>query len=177
MAWRKLISNTFKFITIPLIFIGILFAFVLVALGLFFFSTLPVHNLALWGLDRALDHSVEYLPNSTIVERHRFLGTRYTDISECTYVVGQIRSTQIPVEEVLRQYQGKTLHSPGFSHSIPINVVILDDTPSTSLADPTDNWAYDFIRNTAVSSADITYYLVYLNEPGKSWWGDYRCIE
>jgi hypothetical protein len=145
-------------------------------LGLFY-ATVPLHNLSLWRMERVLALSITHPLNSSVVERHSFLGTRYTNTSECTYVAGEFRSTSLSREELLSVYKDITVDIFGFTRAMPVHVVIAKLDAPLSLDEPATNWVVNFAQNIGTHTADTTYYLVYLYEKGRFPWGDYRCIE
>jgi len=153
-----------------------IFLFLITILGPFY-VTVPMHNLSLWRMERALASSISHPIDAKIIEQHSFLGTRYTNTSECTYAVGEFRLTSLPREVLLEKYKNLTVDIGGFSYNMPVNVVIVDNEASLPLDNPADAWLHDFLENLDLSSSNITYYLIYLYEEGRSSLGDYRCYE
>lgn len=164
------------FVRIVLAMLGVSLLFTVLILGLFY-VTIPIHNISIWRMERAVASSIAHPLNSQIVERHSFLGSRYTDTSECTYVAGEFRSTSFSREALRAMYENTTVDLLGFVRRMPVRVVIVDNDTSLSLDEPAGDWIYDFVQRVDTSQSDITYYLVYLYEPGRLWWGDYRCFE
>lgn len=171
-AIKRILKNILIVLSIPT---GI-FALTVIIVAASCYSMIPWHNLTLWRMNTALHYSVSHPTDSKLMEPYSFLGTRYTNTSECTYTVGEIRSTSFSVDQVLGQYENKTVHLLGFGQPSPVRIAILDDDPGLPLTEPSEEWAYDFIERIGVSSPGKTYYLVYLYEPGRSWFGDSRCI-
>ncbi|OGZ20425.1 MAG: hypothetical protein A2654_00015 [Candidatus Nealsonbacteria bacterium RIFCSPHIGHO2_01_FULL_43_31] len=164
------------FIWIVLIVLGVPLLSVTLILGLFY-ATVPLHNLSLWRMERVLALSITHPLNSSVVERHSFLGTRYTNTSECTYVAGEFRSTSLSREELLSVYKDATVDIFGFTRAMPVHVVIAELDAPLSLDDPATNWIVNFAQSIGTHITGTTYYLVYLYEKGRFPWGDYRCIE
>lgn len=164
------------FIWIVLIVLGVPLLGAALILGLFY-ATVPLHNLSLWRMERVLALSVTHPLNSSVVERHSFLGTRYTNTSECTYVVGEFRSTSLSREELLLVYKDVTVDIFGFTRAMSVHVVIAELDAPLSLDEPASNWIVNFAQSIGTRTTSTTYYLVYLYEKGRFPWGDYRCIE
>lgn len=144
--------------------VGITTTFVLVVVGLFY-AAMPLSNLTLWRMEQTLA-SITHPTNSHTLERKTFLGSRYTDQSECTYAVGEFRSTSLSPYEILHTYERS---------SIPTGIIIIDKNTSLPLDNPADNWITDFRKTVGQNKSDVTYYLIYLYKKGKPWWGDIRC--
>jgi hypothetical protein len=104
-------------------------------------------------MDRTLE-TTAHPANSQFVEKHKFFGSRYTDISECTFAVGEIRSTSLSRDEVLHAY------------NMPMHIVIIEESTSMPLDNPADAWIAQFL-NAEKSKTDTTYYLIYLYEKGR----------
>lgn len=164
------------FIRIALIVLGVPLLGVALILGLFY-ATVPLHNLSLWRMERVLALSITHPPNSSVVERHSFLGTRYTNTSECTYVAGEFRSTSLSREELLSMYKDVTVNIFGFTRAMPVHVVIAELDAPLSLDEPATNWVVNFAQSIDIHTTSTIYYLIYLYEKGRFPWGDYRCIE
>jgi len=135
-----------------------------------FYATIPFHDLYLSHLDQALQ-SIEHPRGSKELERHVFFGSRYTDVSECTYAVGQIRSAPLSRDEITRAYNNASAGS-----FWPVRVEIIEKGTSLPLDNPADAWISEFISKTS-DDASLTYYLVYVYTPGQSWLGDMRCYD
>lgn len=166
--------NSFQRVVVEIV--CAIFLFLITILGPFY-ATVPIHNLSLWRMERALKSSISHPIDTKIIEQRSFLGTRYTDISECTYAVGEFRSTSLPQEVLLEKYKNLTVDIVDFSYNMPVNVIIVDNEASLSLDNPADDWLHDFPESVDLSSSNITYYLIYLYEEGRSSLGDYRCYE
>lgn len=169
-------NQTRVFVRIVLAMLGVSLLFAGLILGLFY-ATIPIHNISIWRMERSVASSITHPLDSRVLERHSFFGSRYTDTSECTYVVGEFRSTLLSREELLAEYRNIMLNLFGFAYKIPVRIIIADNNISLPLDEPADDWIYDFVQRVDTSQSDITYYLVYLYEPGRLWWGDYRCFE
>jgi hypothetical protein len=133
-----------------------------------FFATMPFHDLYLSRMNRALQ-SIEHPHGSKELEQHVFFGSRYTDISECTYAVGQIRSSPLTRDEITRAYENARAGIFG-----PVHVEIIEKGTSLPLDNPADAWIAEFLSKMPDNAA-LTYYLVYVYRPGQSWLGDIRC--
>jgi len=132
-----------------------------------FYATMPFHDLYYSHMDQALQ-SITHPHDSKKLEQYAFFGSRYTDISECTYAVGQIRSTPLSPEEITQAYKNASAGSFG-----SVRIEIIRKGTSLPLDNPADAWIAEFLSK----KSDDTYYLVYLYEPGKSWLGDMRCYD
>lgn len=135
-----------------------------------FYATMPFHDFYLSRMDRALQ-SVEHPRGSKKLEDYIFFGSRYTDISECTYAVGQIYSAPLSQEEIVQTYRNA---SAGIFE--PVRVEIIGKESSLPLDNPADAWIAEFLSKQSVDAFD-TYYLVYLYRPGQSALGDMRCYD
>lgn len=172
-----MLSNNMRIVAwIALSVLGTALLCTMLILGLFY-AMVPLHNLSLWRMERALVSSVVHPTDSSAVEQHSFFGSRYTDVSECTYVVGEFRSTSLPQETLLAEYEKTTINLFGFAHKIPVHVTIVDSNTSLPLDEPANDWLIDFMQNVDMRPIDATYYLIYLYEKGHPPWGDYRCFE
>lgn len=157
------------------ILVGIFLSFILLIIGLFYIM-IPWHDFTLWRLERILFSQIQHPPNSHLIERKTFLGSRYTDTEECTYAIGEFRTTPLSRDALLDAYTDNT-NIFSFAGNLPIHVVVIENNTSLPLDNPADAWITNFKQNVSQSTPDITYYLVYLYEPGKPWWGDIRCYE
>lgn len=136
-----------------------------------FYATMPFHDFYLSYMDQVLQ-SIPHPRDSKKLEHHVFFGSRYTDITECTYEVGEIRSSSLAPQEVLRAYNNISTILTGPVHVIMIN----KDTAPPPLDNPAVNWIVEFRENMIKNDAH-TYYLVYLYKPGMSGLGDARCFD
>ena len=150
---------------------------IVIIIGSAFFLTAPLHTLSLWRMERAVASSIQHPAETSLVERFSFLGSRYIDDAECTYAVGEIRSTNLSIQELLSRYENNTVSIFGFTRRMPVYVLIIDEETLTPIGEPTRDWIDDFVERFNTNEADIIYYLVYLYEPGRSDIGDYRCLE
>lgn len=164
---KKLLDIT-KWVAGIFIVIFMTFAFLIFWV---FYATMPFHDLYLSRMDRALQ-SIEYPRGSEKSEQYVFLGSRYTDISECTYAVGQIYSAPLSREEIVRTYRNASAGSFG-----PVHVEIIGKETSLSLDNPADAWIAEFLSRGTPDIPGTSYYLVYLYQPGQSWLGDMRCYD
>lgn len=150
--------------------------FIIIATSFFFlifwlfYATMPFHDFYLSRMDNALQ-SVEYPLDSKKLEHYVFFGSRYTDVSECTYAVGQMYSAPLSQDEILRAYKNV---SAGFFG--PVHVEIVGKGTSLPLDNPADAWITEFLSKESEDTSDI-YYLVYVYNPGQSWLGDTRCYD
>lgn len=135
-----------------------------------FFATMPFHDLYLSRMNRAFQ-SIEHPHGSKELEQYIFFGSRYTDISECTYAIGQMYSAPLSREEIMRAYENAPVESFG-----PVRVEIVGKETSLPLDNPADAWISEFLSKKYSATSD-TYYLVYLYELGQSWLGDIRCYD
>lgn len=145
--------------------------------GALFYVLMPFNTLSLWRMERVLASSVIHPADSHTMERRSFLGSRYINSSECTFVAGEFRSTSLLREEVIAAYEGVTVDIFGFARQMSVNVIIADDDARLPLDEPADDWLYDFAKRVDTRADNTTYYLVYLYEKGRSPWGDDRCFE
>lgn len=160
--------------------LGALLGIILLGVALFsalFYVAMPLNTLSLWRMERALVSSVAHPADSHIMERRSFLGSRYINSSECTFVAGEFRSTSLSRGEIIAAYDGVTVHIFGFARRMRVNVIIADDDARLPLDEPADDWLYDFTERVDTRVDNTTYYLVYLYEEGRSPWGDDRCFE
>jgi len=169
MAYRsmKKLFNVLKFSAGVSIIFFTSFAFLIFWL---FYATMPFHDLYLSRMDRAFQ-SIEHPHDSKKLEQHVFFGSRYTDISECTYAVGQIYSAPLSRKEIMRVYENAPTRSPW-----PVHVEIIEKETSLPLDNPADAWITEFLSKKSEDTSD-TNYLVYLYKPGQSWLGDTRCYD
>ncbi len=135
-----------------------------------FYATMPFHNFYLSRMGDALQ-SIEHPYDSKELEQHVFFGSRYTDISECTYAIGQIYSSSLPKEEILQAYRDAQTGIFGSVH-----IEIIEKGISLPLDNPADAWITEFLSKKSGDTSD-TDYLVYLYKPGQSWLGDTRCYD
>lgn len=135
-----------------------------------FLAKMPFNDLLFRYMTYALAASVEHPSKSRLVERYDFFGSRYTDISECTYEVGEIRSSSLTPEEVLRAYNDTSTLAG------PVRAIIIDQDTLLAMDNPAMNWIVEF-REKTVDTDSLTYYLVYLYKPGMSGLGDIRCFD
>lgn len=135
-----------------------------------FYATMPFHDLYLSRMDYALQ-SIEHPHGSKRLEQDIFFGSRYTDISECTYAVGQIYSAPLSREEIVQAYKNAPAGSFG-----PAHIEIIEKGVSLPLDNPADAWIAEFLSKQSVDASD-TYYLVYLYQPRQSALGDMRCYD
>jgi len=142
-----------------------------------FYGAVPMHNLSLWRMQHALTSSIPHPSETVSIEQRLFIGTRYINESECTYSVGEFRSTSLPREVLLEKYKNLSVDLFGFAYNMSVHVIVMDNDASLPLDEPADEWLHDFLSRIDSSSSDITYYLVYLYEKGRSSLGDYRCYE
>ena len=163
----KKLFELLKLIACVLITIFMSFAFLVFWL---FYATMPFHDLYLSHMGRAFQ-SIEHPHGSKELEQYVFFGSRYTDISECTYAVGQIYFAQLSPEEITQVYKNTSFGIFG-----PIHVEIIGKETSLPLDNPADAWISEFISKTSYDASD-TYYLVYVYAPGQSWLGDIRCYD
>ena len=126
-------------------------------------------------METALTFWIPHPQDSHIIDRKKFFGSRYTDTSECTYSIGEFRSSSLSRDEVLLTYKESTENLFRLAHYLPMHVVIIEKDTSLPLDNPADAWITDFIQNVGKSTSNTTYYLVYIYEEGKPWWGDIRC--
>ena len=153
----------------------ILGAFIIASTSLFFllfwlfYATMPFHDLYLSHMDRAFQ-SIAHSRGSKELERYAFFGSRYTDISECTYAVGQIRSAPLSPEEIMQTY--KDTSSGGFG-SVHVEIVGKSSLP---LDNPADAWITEFLSKKSGDTSG-TFYLIYVYKRGQSWLGDMRCYD
>lgn len=167
----SLAKSTLKAIrrgTIFLIAILLSFAFLLFWL---FFAKMPFNDLLFRYMTHALVANIKHPADSQIVEYHDFFGSRYTDITECTYEAGEIRSTSLTPEEVLHAYNNESSILTG-----PVRVIIISQDTLLPLDNPAGNWIVEF-REKIFQYDAHTYYLVYLYKPGMSGLGDIRCFD
>ncbi len=178
MAWRIITVRHVVRISVwtCAALIGLAASFALLIVGLFYVA-MPWHDLTLWRAERTLASFIAHPSNSHAIERKTFFGSRYTDISECTYVVGEFRSSSLSRDEILRAYKGRSTGFFSFAPNIPVHMVIIEKDTSLPLDNPADGWITNFQQNINKNKSDTTYYLVYLYEKGKPWWGDIRCHE
>lgn len=155
---------------------GAFLAFALLIIGLFYIM-IPWHDLTLWRMERALASSSVHPLNSHVLAQRTFLGSRYTDTEECTYVVGQFRSTSLSPNDVLQAYKGASANLFNLTDNPLIYTIIIKEDTSLPLDNPADEWIVEFQEGGGPSTPSLTYYLVYLYEKGKPWWGDIRCYE
>lgn len=163
----KKLPDTLRFGTGVFIIIFTSFFFLLFWL---FYATMPFHDFYLSGMDRALQ-SIEHPHGSKKLEEYAFFGSRYTDISECTYAVGQMYSVPLSREEILQAYRNTSAGSFG-----PVHIEIIEKETSLPLDNPADAWIAEFLLKKDGVTSD-TPYLVYLYQPGQSWLGDVRCYD
>ena len=143
---------------------------------LIFYSTIPIHNLHIWRMERALDALIRENPDTTIVERQNFFGTIYTDTSECIYATGAFLSTNQSPREIIATYGDRSMSFFGFD-KVPIGIYIEGVTAKRPpLDNPADDWITDLIKRYRTSTVG-THYLLYLYSPGHTFLGDYRCVE
>lgn len=148
---------------------AILIAFAFLIFWLFY-ATAPFHDLYLSRMDGTFQ-SIAHPRDSKKLGQYVFFGSRYTDISECTYAVGEIFSTPRSPEEVLEAYKNTSAGSFGLAH-----IEIIEKMTSLPLDNPADAWITEFLSKEAGDTPD-TYYLAYLYRPGQSWLGDARCYD
>lgn len=163
----KKLLNILKFSAGVFIIIFTSFAFLIFWL---FYATMPFHDLYLSRMDSAFQ-SIEHPHDSKKLEQHVFFGSRYTDISECTYAVGQMYSAPLAPEEIMQAYKNASAEIFG-----PVHVEIVGKDTSLPLDNPADAWIAEFLQRKTGDTSD-TYYLVYLYKPGQSWLGDTRCYD
>lgn len=135
-----------------------------------FYATMPFHDLYYSHMDRAFQ-SIAHPRGSRELEQYAFFGSRYTDISECTYAVGQIYSAPLSREKIIRAYKNAPTGSLG-----PVHVEIIGKETLLPLDNPADTWITEFLSKKSGNTSD-THYLVYLYKPGQSWLGDIRCYD
>lgn len=163
----KKLPDILKFGTGVFIIIATSFFFLIFWL---FYATMPFHDFYLSRMDRAFQ-SIEHPHDSKKLEQYVFFGSRYTDISECTYAVGQMYSAPLAPEEITRAYKNASAGIFG-----PVHVEIIEKETSLPLDNPADAWITEFLSRKSGDASD-TYYLVYLYKPGQSWLGDVRCYD
>lgn len=168
MSLAKSILKAVRRGTIFLIAVLLSFAFLLFWL---FFAKMPFNDLLFRYMSHTLAVSVQHPSKSQVIERYDFFGSRYTDITECTYEVGEIRSSSLTPEEVLGAYNNNSTLLAGQVHTIIINQNTL-----FPIDDPAVNWIVEFRENATYDDTN-TYYLVYLYKPGMSGLGDIRCFD
>lgn len=155
---------------------GIVFLGVTLFVALFY-AAMPLNTLSLWRMERALVSSVRHPADSHTIESRSFLGSRYINSFECTFVAGEFRSTSLSRKELMAAYDGDTVRIFGFARRMPVNVVIADNNARLPLDEPANDWLNDFTERIDTSAGNTTYYLVYLYEKDRSPWGDNRCDE
>ena len=160
----KKLFELLKLIACVLITIFMSFAFLVFWL---FYATMPFHDLYLSHMNRTLQ-SIAHPSGSKKLEQHTFFGSRYTDISECTYAVGQMYSAPLSPEEITQVYKNTSFGIFG-----PIHVEIIGKETSLPLDNPADAWIVEFLPK----KSNDTYYLVYLYKSGQLWLGDMRCYD
>jgi len=163
----KKLSSILKLIVGVSIILFMSFAFLIFWL---FYATMPFHDFYLSRMDHALQ-SIEPPHSSKKLEQHVFFGSRYTDISECTYAIGQIYSSSLSKEEILQAYRDA---QTGIFGSVYIEII--EKGISLPLDNPADAWITEFLSKKSGDTSD-TDYLVYLYKPGQSWLGDTRCYD
>lgn len=163
----KKLLDILKLITGVSIILFTSFAFLIFWL---FYATMPFHDLYLSHMNRALQ-SIEHPRDSKELEQYVFFGSRYTDISECTYAVGQMYSASLSREEILQAYKNVSAGIFG-----PVHVEIVGKETSLPLDNPADAWITEFLSKNSEDTSE-THYLVYLYKPGQSWLGDTRCYD
>lgn len=168
MSLARTTLKTIKWGTILLIIILLSFSFLLFWL---FFAKMPFNDLLFRNMSHTLTTDVKHPANSQVVEYHEFFGSRYTDITECTYEVGEIRSSSLAPEEVLRAYSNNSTIV-----TEPVHVIIVNRDTVLPLDNPAINWLVEFREKISKNDAH-TYYLVYLYKPGMSGLGDIRCFD
>jgi len=168
MSLARITLKAIKQGTILLIIILLSFAFMFFWL---FFAKMPFNDLLFRYMSHTLTTGVKHPTDSQVVEYHYFFGSRYTDITECTYEVGGIRSSSLAPEEVLRAYNNNSTIVTG-----PIHAIIINRNTVLPLDNPAINWLVEFREKIPKNDAH-TYYLVYLYKPGMSGLGDIRCFD
>jgi hypothetical protein len=142
---------------------------------LLFHATIPIHDFVLWRMDNTFAGSVMHPVDSEVIERVSFFGTRYTDIEECTYALGELRSTYLSPSEVQKAYKDSSIKPFRFIYNVPVSVAIVDKETSLPLDNPADRWLHDFLERYGSSTTETTRYLVYIFESSGQWLGDWRC--
>ena len=110
--------------------VAVTFALAMLVIS-FLYAAHPWHDLTLWRMKHALVSLVAHPRGSTIIEERSFFGSRYTDTSECTFVVGELRSTLLSPQETLRAYENVSVNLFGFAHDIKAQAVIITENTST----------------------------------------------
>ncbi|MCX6790431.1 MAG: hypothetical protein NTV60_02795 [Candidatus Kaiserbacteria bacterium] len=149
----------------------IIFTFFAFLIFLLFFAKMPFNDLMFRQMYHSLTTDVKHPTDSRLVEYHDFFGSRYTDITECTYEVGEIRSSSLTPEDVLRSYNNDSTLLTG-----PVHTIIINRDTVLPLDNPAINWLVEF-REKISKNDEHTYYLVYLYKPGMSGLGDIRCFD
>jgi len=150
----------------------------LIVVLIVFYVKIPWNNFMLWHMDRVMT-GLEIHPEESSrlgLRNHYFFGSRYTDVSECTFAVGKFRSSSLSPEEIRESYSNTSARPLGFADNLEthITVVGLDKFP---LDHPAYAWIDEFLKSDQITSSTTTYYLVYLYKPARSPFGDYRCYE
>src|SRR3989344_3003682 len=98
---KSISKHVSRLVVIPLSIIGILAALSL----LFLYGTIPMHNLNIRRMERALTAFVEENSDAIVLERMKFFGTRYSSSSECTYAVGAFMTTDMSPKDIIIAYE------------------------------------------------------------------------
>jgi hypothetical protein len=156
------------------VFSGIFLIISFVIIGLFY-AMMPFHDFTRWQLEKSMTFLISHPSSSHLISRKTFFGPRYTDTAECTYAVGEIRSTSLSHREVLHAYGKSSANLFSFAHYFPMHVIIIEKNTSLALDNPADKWITEFMQHDSTETSDTIYYLVYLYKKGMPWWGDIRC--
>jgi len=169
---KSISKHVSRLVVVPLSIIGILAALSL----LFLYGTIPMHNLNIRRMERALTAFVEENSDAIVLERMKFFGTRYSSSSECTYAVGAFMTTDMSPKDIIIAYENRYASFFGFG-TLPIGIQIEDHTDTLPLDNPADDWTTVMSNRYGKSTANTTYYLLYLYSPGHTFLGDHRCFE
>ena len=141
-----------------------------------FYASWPWHDLTLWRMEQALA-TTRHPMNTSVVKEKTIFGSQYLDSEDCTYFVGQFRTTSLQPDEVVQAYRDKTVTLFGFASNMPVQVTVIDADTSFPLGHPVDMWLSDLRGYLSALEGDETYYFVYILEENRLWFGDVRCYE
>jgi len=158
--------------------IGSIIGLILIVVLIVFYVKIPWNNFMMWHMDRVLT-GLEIHPKESSrlgLQYQYFFGSRYTDVSECTFAVGEFRSSSLSPEEIRELYANASARPLGFLNNLETHIAVagLDTFP---LDHPADAWLDELFKSDLITSSTTTYYLVYFYEPAHSPFGDYRCYE
>ena len=141
-----------------------------------FLGAVPVHDITLSRMERALVSSVSHPPNSQLVTQRTAIGSTYIDSEECNYFSAQLRTSSLSPEDIVQAYRGASVSLFGFTRPMPVRVVMYKDRESLPLGHPAELVFSDSLAPLPSNRHD-TLYGVYLLEEKRLWFGDYRCHE